>query len=815
MEGEIDEQHLETKREEDTSGSISTNANTTTPIPETTISQKLLDETEHGSLDENKQMVAQDSGYNSSGSSAQHSPDALPSNHAEDDMVHTRSRASSRTSISSIPASILTNLPDTMKSMHMRETHDYMYQPWDAHSPRAVHTIRQREAFRKPSSVRAMQMHTEDEGDDEFLTPPKRRGGQRISDISIRSAGSSPLKRSPFYSPSGPVSKPKVKKEYPLVLLHCTLLSPSLPVPGLVGHPERQKILREVLPSVYWKRWKLLEEKIGSGVLRDRGVLISHPEDMYDLLEERLLESLELQRPRLDHGHFLGPDETESDREDRLAHEDSCTESEGEECPDCGGRLARHNNIKKWEIKVFAANGLMRAGAWAAAWKEMEKVDVEVGLWLPADIRAELEREMAQGLPQIETSLSVPLLQEPDVTTTTPVRALTPRPSNIEPNSRAIESCEIPSLPTFSQHTLKDNGKADPLAPTSSQDIDLHTLLINYIRVLASDRRNVAIVFLSILVAFGAINSRASAPTLELRPFPGDMPDYAPSSAVPQHTTQTLVEGQSAQILSVTSLEQEIVPAPAAILETIHGLGDDATPQSEASAVELKEPAAITSEEVSGESTQIASEEHVTSEEQAIPEERAISGEEAIPEEQVMSARVEESPTTSVAASLNLQAESTTIPSIENIRDHHDSLEDGRDELSDSTEPTESSEPEQPIDLSQHIDEEDETEPNQPLEPLEPVEPSKDEPNESSGLDEQTEKEGETGLNQPLDSLEPIESTKSSELDEQAEEEDQAGPVNPMKSTEPKLDEPVQPAELNKQNEKNDENDENDENEQT
>jgi hypothetical protein len=784
MEGEVKEQHLETKREEDTLDSISTNENTTTPIPEAAISQKLLEETEHGSLDENMQMVAQDSGYNSSGSSVQLSPDGIPSSHAEDDdMVHTRSRASSRTSISSIPASILTNLPDTIKPMHMRDTHDYIYQPWDAHSPRAVHTIRQREAFRKPSSVRAMQMHTEDEGDDEFLTPPKRRGGQRISDISIRSAGSSPLKRSPFYSPSGPVSKPKVKKEYPLVLLHCTLLSPSLPVPGLVGHPDRQKLLREVLPSVYWKRWKLLEEKIGSGVLRDRGVLISHPEDMYDLLEERLLESLELQRPRLDHGHFLGPDETESDREDRLAH-DSCTESEGEECADCGGRVARRNNIKKWEIKVFAANGLMRAGAWAAAWKEMEKVDVEVGLWLPTDIRAELEREMAQGLPQIESSLSVPLLQEPDVTAHTPIRALTPSPSNIEPSSRAIESREMPSSPTFSQHPPEDDRKADVRAPTSSQEIDLHTLLINYIRVLASDRRNVAIVFLSIFVAFGALNSRASAPTLELRPFPGDMPDYAVSSVVPlqQLTTQTFVESQSAQVLSATIPKQEVVPVSSAIPEMGPGLEDGASPPAEAFAIELEESSKTTSEMVSGESTQIAAEEHVTSEQQAFSEEQAVTEEEANPENQVMSAEVKEPSTTRDTTYLDLEAESTPDPSTEDNEDEKDSLEGEQDELSEFNELTESS---QAIDLSQQLDENDETEPDQPLQSLEPIEPNEEETNEPSELDEHTEKEGETEPNQPLESLEPIKSTTSSKPHEQAEEDGQSGPSEPMESTEP------------------------------
>ncbi|KAL3482009.1 hypothetical protein BJX99DRAFT_112893 [Aspergillus californicus] len=504
-------------------------------LPEPVTSQKLIAYSDRNTLDDNMQVAAQDSGYNSSGSSSHQSPGEALSDTVEDGgLIRTRSRASSRTSISSIPASVLTNLPDGMKPMSMRDSHDYMSHPWDNYGPRPVHTLRQREAmFRKPSSVRAMQMHTEDEGDDEFLTPPKRRGSHRTSDISIRSAGSSPLKRSPFYSPTGAVSKPKVKKEYPLVLLHCTLLAPSLPIPGLIGHPDRQKYLREVLPAVYWKRWKLLEEKIGSGVLRDRGVLISHPEDMYDLLEERLLESLELQHPRLDHGHFIGRDETDSDREDRLETEDSSTDDEGDECPDCGGRVMRHNTNRKWEIKVFAANGLMRAGAWAAAWKEMEKVDVEVGLSLPPDIRAELERKLVENASRIDNGLPVPLLQEPeDLTAQDAVCALISSTSRADTAPRVTHEKSL--SPTSSRVNPSDNQTSESRAP-KSDEIDLQTLLVNYIRVLASDRRNVTIVFLSILVMFVALNSRSATFVSDLEPSPWDMHDYTASSMVVLH----------------------------------------------------------------------------------------------------------------------------------------------------------------------------------------------------------------------------------------------------------------------------------------
>lgn len=617
MDGQLDTQDLMGSKREpaENDTNIPLDDTATTGFPESAISQKFLEYGNHASLDETMQVTAQDSGYNSSGSSAHHSPAETLSGGGDDgEPIHTRSRASSRTSISSIPASVLTNLPDGIKSMNLRDTQDYVYQPWDHHGPRAVHTVRQREAtFRKPSSVRAMQMHTEDEADyDYHLTPPRRRGSQRTSDFSIRSAGSSPFKRSPFYSPTAAAGKPKVKKEYPLVLLHCTLLPPSLPVAGLVAHPDRKKILSEVLPSVYWKRWKLLEEKIGSGVLRDRGVLISHPEDMYDLLEERLLESLELQVPRLDHGHFLGRDETESDREDRLAKEDSSTEDEGDECPDCGGRVVRHNTTRKWEVKVFAANGLMRAGAWAAAWKEMEKVDVEVGLWLPSDVRAGLEKRVAEDSSHIDNGFGQPLLQEPgNILSGPPNLALTPTPPKAGSGSHVTQHRERSPSPVATRHRPQDDQKCELNARNPSEEIDLQTLLVNYIRVLANDRRNIAIVFLSALVVFVAINSKSATVVSDLRPFPDDILEFTASSGVPlqESETQPWRERTNSRTLSATVPDSTAVVAPSAEPVTFSSLDDFRDPPVERVLSETEESQQPNLDEVSVESADFASDE--------------------------------------------------------------------------------------------------------------------------------------------------------------------------------------------------------------
>ncbi|KAB8214394.1 hypothetical protein BDV33DRAFT_209311 [Aspergillus novoparasiticus] len=510
---------------------------------------RVSDHSETSSTHGDTHVLAQDCGYNSSASSTERSSSDFHGGDLDyEELRDVNSRASSRSSISSIPASVLTNPISGVKSAVVRRSQqDILSRSWGDHNENEhgemeerlglTPTVRKHHgAFRKSSSVRAMQMHTEDEGDGEYLTPPKRRGGHRISD------GSSQLRRSPYYSPTGLVAKQKSKKDYPLVLLHCNLLPPSLPIPGLVDYPD-QKILREVLPPEYWKRWKLLEGKIGSVVLRERGVLISHPEDMYDLLEERLLESLELQRPRFDHGHFLGHEEADTDRDSQSMTEESATDDEqGEQCLDCGGRVVRHSDTgRKWEIRVFAANGLMRAGAWAAAWREMEKVDVEVGLWLPSEVRRELEKRLFEGeMSHPSNRLQAPQLKElvNDRSTkvhTDPAHLQAPvlevdRPKFL--TARRVERSRLSPAPekTLPQEHRQSGRPSYPRSPAA--EIELQTLLVNYIRVLASDRRNVAIALLTVLVVFFALNIRPTATTAHLQPFPPDMMEMVSRSTI-------------------------------------------------------------------------------------------------------------------------------------------------------------------------------------------------------------------------------------------------------------------------------------------
>ncbi|KAE8380597.1 hypothetical protein BDV26DRAFT_126950 [Aspergillus bertholletiae] len=498
---------------------------------------RVSDHEETGSTHGDAHELAQDCGYNSSASSTERSSsDFLSGNLDYEELQDMNSRASSRSSISSIPASVLTNPANGDKSAVVcRSQQDMLSRPWDGHNDnergameeqlRLTPPVRKHHsAFRKSSSVRAMQMHTEDEGDGEYFTTPKRREGHRMSD------GPSQRKRSPYYSPTGPVARQQAKKDYPLVLLHCNLLPPSLPIPGLAGYPN-QKILREVLPPEYWKRWKLLEEKIGSVVLRERGVLISHPEDMYDLLEERLLESLELQRPRFDHGHFLGHEEADTEKDNLSMAEESATDDEqGEQCPDCGGHVVRHSDAgRKWEIRVFAANGLMRAGAWAAAWREMEKVDVEVGLWLPSEVRGELEKRLFESeMSHPSNGLQAPQLQQPvngksseghdDLSHSQTPTLQMDRPKLLTARRAERSNLSLATEKAVPQEHRKYNRPSYPRSPAA--EIELQTLLVNYIRVLASDRRNVTIALLTVLVIFFGLNTRLTATPAYLQPFP-------------------------------------------------------------------------------------------------------------------------------------------------------------------------------------------------------------------------------------------------------------------------------------------------------
>lgn len=389
-----------------------------------------------------------------------------------------------------------------------------------------------------------------------FATTPTRRLG-------ARTRTPQPRPPSQHEDVEGTSVKKAPKKEYPLVLLHCTILPPTLPLPSHVDSVPDDALLKEVLPETYYRRWKMLDDRVGkSTVIRERGVLMAHPREMYGLLEERLLESLELEKieSRVRNGHYL-PDDSDDSSDELESDEEkdgNCATHAGldqpEGCPDCGKKISRKKKSdtiakKKWEVRFFAANGLMRADAWAAAWKEMEKVDVEVGVWLPEDVKRRLEercREVSElALVRRESRALSPypvqFSPEPSVLGERSEQESPGRTQGIVESIEAVDahnfrpSPATPEPPTQSQDEI--DGLVDPPrfvdetplpppqnfhapspSPTPSWQVppspvptsyhqayplveqDLSTLFAAYIRRLTADTKNVVIFFMALLV---------------------------------------------------------------------------------------------------------------------------------------------------------------------------------------------------------------------------------------------------------------------------------------------------------------------------
>jgi hypothetical protein len=267
-----------------------------------------------------------------------------------------------------------------------------------------------RPRFRNPESIRAMQMSSPPlptvetsrerlKGSYKLMTPS--RSGRSETPVSKKSGS----RRNSLREHHSPMHISTTPQQAPLVLLHVTILPPQVPY--------THELMARVMPEWLVENFKLLEEKLQDIILMRRGLLIPHPRDEYDLLEERILESLELKTPRLlKCGHFVPPEEDtdkEEDDDDRSVDDNTGrgsrmsggTFTEEHECADCHHELKRPGKgvgagTRRWDIKIYAANGLMRANAWAACWGEMERCDVELQPWIPDDLRKTLEKRMLE-----------------------------------------------------------------------------------------------------------------------------------------------------------------------------------------------------------------------------------------------------------------------------------------------------------------------------------------------------------------------------------------------------------------------------------
>lgn len=283
--------------------------------------------------------------------------------------------------------------------------------PYSPTHSRSNSAMRQdsRPVFRNPSSVRAMQLSSPSlrSGSPSPLSHSHTRnsttifGGPAYASPS-RNREYNPQSRAGTPSRHTPSRHPNPRKEYPLVLLHCTLS--ALPLPAMYP-PEAFEAVGAMEQT---KKDAVLLNQRMNATITDRGVLIQHPGDDYELLEERVLESLELRRPRVGGcGHFRSTSSVSNEGDDTSPKKHTLsTDSDpanhdldkGHRCVDCTRTISstllpedERDALRRWDIRIYAANGLMRAGAWSAAWKEMEKVDVEVGVWVSDNMRSKLE----------------------------------------------------------------------------------------------------------------------------------------------------------------------------------------------------------------------------------------------------------------------------------------------------------------------------------------------------------------------------------------------------------------------------------------
>ncbi|KAL8715556.1 MAG: hypothetical protein Q9220_000892 [cf. Caloplaca sp. 1 TL-2023] len=431
--------------------------------------------------------------------------------------------------------------------------------PPDTQDSSPYTTPKRRSPFRNSSSVRNMQMETTPPP---YLPSPASRtqsmfhvASRNGTPRSARSAHSgmriSPTKMSPM-------KRTMVKKEYPLVLLHVTLL----PIPSTYS----VEVMEQLLPTYLLENWKVLREKATDTVL-ERGILIPHPKEDYDLLEERLLESLDLKTPRiLKCGHFhLDPDE-EADLADSDTDDFIDEDNDADICEDCGkrvrdGRYGSGTGSRRWDIKVYAANGLMRAGAWGAAWRVMERVDVEIIPWMDEEVKREL------ALRTEEERKHAALLQEASP------RREDQQPVIDEERMREIYGNEFSGL-AESREEHRQSPTHNDAANHQRKEVPLQNLLMDYLLSAAQDRKNIAIFMLSMFVLYLSMAWRSgpSSPSVLYHPTvsspasslssPASL--LSTSTGFPTAFDPSTVEGTEKLDPSLTAVDDtEILPSEA------------------------------------------------------------------------------------------------------------------------------------------------------------------------------------------------------------------------------------------------------------
>jgi hypothetical protein len=440
--------------------------------------------------------------------------------------------------------------------------------------------------------------------------------------------------------------------------------------------PYSHDIMARIMPDWLVENYKLLEEKLQDIILMRRGLLIPHPRDEYDLLEERILESLELKTPRLlPCGHFVPP-EDDDDREDEddvasvgdentgrgsrmsggTLTEGSNTSHNGDHsmCIDCHRELKKPGKgigagTRKWDIKIYAANGLMRAAAWQACWNDMERCDVEIHPWIPEEVRktlerraqeeqeadkrkqqytvelqrqiqeaaaktkileeeanekkrkeeAELQKSFEEAAAALQRSIEEKAAEKKKFEEDLQVKLNEAKEAvRLELEAKALaESDAVAQRLRALETAIKEQESAEAHQRLAADQIPLSTLLKNYIILLLSDKRNSVILLLAVAVAYMAVTMRAaqqapaSAQMLEL-------PTEIATNNMPVAVTATMTATAYStftvtEILTATAVPElavadpEIEPEVDMVAEVVAIASESAEELSTSPAVEL------------------------------------------------------------------------------------------------------------------------------------------------------------------------------------------------------------------------------------
>jgi hypothetical protein len=274
----------------------------------------------------------------------------------------------------------------------------------------------------------------------------------------------------------------------PLVLLHITVLPPRL--------PWNRTVLDATLPPDLKRQFGVLRAAT-SGLVAQRGILIAHPREEFELLEESVLEALDLLPERIGYDGQYRPRTPNTITDDET--DDYNDDAETPVCETC----QRVHVGDAWYTRVYAANGLMRAGAWGACWPEMERVDVEV--------RPCISEHICRRLDEMQTIEDTTIKQtshHPPAQSRNEPRPAETSKQEVQPHPMApVQKTTV--VTTETHHALDTH-----LEPTNSgsvsmldndlppiyqpKDVPLRLLLRNYLYLVLRDRRNVAIFFLAL-----------------------------------------------------------------------------------------------------------------------------------------------------------------------------------------------------------------------------------------------------------------------------------------------------------------------------